>query len=90
MSTGTTVYRYEFYRKGLVVKIQPEGHRYRATCSKDDLGLYDSAEKATQSLSENIERMLSDGTYLADLEIPGDLAEWEWKVFLYVKRLRAA
>ena len=56
----------------------------------ENLGSYYSAQAAADDVSGGRTMTPSDGTDLGALDIPGDLGEWERKLFAAISRLRPA
>ncbi len=91
MKRETNHFYYQYRTRAGTVNLVPEaGGRYKVVFGDEDLGSYHSPEAAADDVSGGHTFSPSDGTDLGELEIPGDLGEWEKKLFVSIQRLRPA
>lgn len=89
MRDDRNIYYYTYLSKAGPVSLFPEGAgRYKIVAKKDHLGSYASLEKAfTAAVTGQTEKAWSEGD-LADLDLPGNLDDWQKTLFMSVSRLR--
>lgn len=85
------IYYYQYFTGKETIKLMPEASgRYAVMYGNENLGSYHSAKAAADDVSGGHTFAPSDGTDLADLGIPGDLHEWDKKLFGSFGKLRKA
>jgi hypothetical protein len=91
MRSDTNIYYYQYRTRGSTVSLVPEaGGRYKVMFRDENLGSFHSPEAAADDVSGGHTFSPSNGTDLGELGIPGDLGEWEKKLFATIKPLRPA
>jgi len=82
MKKQTDLFYYQYHTRVGTVSLVPEsGGRYKVMFDDENLGSYHSPEAAADDVSGGHTFSPCDGTDLGDLNIPGDLGEWEKKLF---------
>lgn len=91
MNTRTNLYYYQYHTSAGTVSLIPESlGRYKVMYSEENLGSYHSPEAAADDVSGGHTFSPSNGIDLGELGIPGDLGEWDKKLFAAIHRLRPA
>lgn len=86
-----TVYYYKYQTRRGVVKLWPEPNgRYQVVYDDEGLGSYHSPEAAADDVSGGHTFSPSNGVDFEELGVPGDLTEWEKKLFATFKLVRPA
>lgn len=83
------VYYYQYHTNQGTVGILPEPEgRWKVLFDEENLGSYHSPEAAADDVSGGHTFSPSNGVDLGELGIPGDLGEWNKKLFASFSRLR--
>lgn len=86
-----TVYYYQYQTPNGPVTLSPDvDGRYKVLYQEENLGSYHSAAAAADDVAGGHVFTPSDGTDFTVFNIPGDLSEWEAKVFATIHKLRGS
>ena len=85
-----TIYYYSYLSNVGPVSIMPHGAGYQVLVGAEKLGVYDNLEEAFTAAITGETLVPYSGGDLSELDLPGDLAAWQKKVFAIIGRLRPA
>lgn len=85
------IYYYQFHTRHGSISLIPQAQgRYIVMYEEENLGSYNSPEAAADDVSGGHTFSPSSGVEFDELDIPGDLEEWERKKFASISKLKPA